>query len=788
MSRRIKEMSLEKIVEIIGIPTDSKNFLEALKNIKDRKLYDETLEILRKPNGWKTLIKEDYRFDKAKFVLVTALEMQDKIKNSMMMSSEFYDRALVESYRIALENAKKLLEGEDVTVTDSDISTGRVVIKTNSSLDLIGEHQKRQHKIDRNRGRLERIRKDNPREYEQMIQNINPMDFMDLIMDDPNVGYRMISLIYANSLIKQGKLTMDEVLKGTDKYKKLANAMERKDYREEVERALYDYAEYLNIDKLLLTTISRKYVTSKSEDRDIEKMNEIKSYISTMLRYIEDSRVRISGETEGLLSDKNKTARISTIRLSDIRASMENYINGIDYSSKDTVDSIVERLLDGEMDISEFSKKEIHLILREYNKDVFMKKDERFTIAFLKAGELTRQEIKRLSEGEISNDLFLNLYMTGNMKKEDILNKYLQGEIRLEGIRKLRSELENKSELDDLVSEKDLVQAFLERKTEKERYRKLRSLYYELRIRNKRGEERKVIGEEIISQDDKTLDSLMELYKDNLITIENAIDWGGSDIAINLLKKRELTPNDTKRLYDEGIIKMEDLEDIVKDNRIKRVERLILINSTFTLPEEEDIRKRLIEKVDIEERAKSKGKKKRSGTEREEASEEDKKKTTKRSEERITDPAARWNLFRTIDSEYTDEITTDGYLKKIMPNENIVVIEPLYKSDKEVTIYASGAATFFIDRDIFEEVEDRIISPKNKVNVGFLNELYSQGDAFKITHTTSTERRKTQTWEKKVRRYFIDNSTRQRTETELQEIEEAVENISKSCRVINNGR
>lgn len=774
MSKKIKDMTLSEIINQIGMPLRKRTYLNILRDF--RKTQNKVIELLNKPDGIKQLIQDESILDKSKFVFAIALDLEKQITESMISRN---GEKVKDETKKKLEIAKKMLKDEDVTISDGIAIKGRISVVTKSSLDFLGKSKERDKKKQKTIDRLNKIKTENPETYEEMIRNICTMDFMDFIINNREIGFRLISKIYGNVLIDQEKITIQDILNGTSKYLNLAKEMKPHEATKEIEKSLYDFAEYLNVDKLILITILRKYSNAKTTTRDIETMNEIKQYINILSQYIEDRRVSIYGETEDILGDKILISKESPITLKTVNESMKNYVNGIDYGKGAVVDEVIKGLMNGSLNLDEFSDEEINIILMQHKKREFIERDERFTIRFIQMGILSKKEIEEIKQGIISEEVLINLYKSEQLSKEEILAKYLNNEIKLQGIRKLRDELEDEKELNDLVQPDCLVKTFFQRDSDNEKYQKLKNLFYELRIRNKTLEERNEVGNSIIEQDDNMLEkqNLINLYTDRLITIDNAIDWGGENIAIELLKSSKLVYEDARRLYDNEILKIENFENIIRNPSIKLVKKLSFVNGVFSRSEDEEIRKKLLKKIQLEKAEKNKNKNK--GKRNNKQKKDPKDNNSKEDNRRITDPAARWGLYRTIDPDYTEDVTRDGYLIKEMPSVNTVAIEPLYRSDDDITNYAIDAATFFVDRDKYLENRSNIITERNKVNVGFLNEIYSKGDCFKITHTT-----KGKTWARKVQRYFLDIVGIQRTPEELDAIDEAAKAVDESCRSI----
>lgn len=761
---KLDKMNIRRIIEKVGIPSDKMNLAYAVKGLRDnRELYNETIQLIAEAQNKKEIIEiisDSKRVDKGKLVLAIAMELEYKITENGKGTKNLDQ----EVFKTRLKTIKQLLEDSDISISDSAPHKGKMKVFVQSSLDLVGKRDQREKKKQKTVEKLNKIKNEHPEVYNEILKNITPDCFLNGMIDDEDIAIRVNSMIIGNSIIEKGIATVDEVRSNLLSFTEL---IKREDTEKEMERALFEYAEFIDTDKLLLMAMTRRIAKVEDSTRDIEKMNEIKQFVNILSTYIDNKNKNIKGNSNGVeLKD--------TVNLKYIERSLKGYINGIFYGNPEIMQEVVEGLIKGNSNLDDYSDAEIDKILNSCKRYVLENAGESLVIQLLNRGKLEEKDIKNIKQKELSEEMFINLYTTGNLSKEEILDKYKSEEISLKSIRNLRGHLEDKNELNDLVTIDSLTQTFLQKGSANKEYERIKDLFYELRLRERTEEERNEIGDEIISQNEELVENqnLIQLYKERLITLDNAVGWGGRNIALTLFQSGELSYKDTRMLYEKQELTKENLKTFLRKTNIPVVKKASLLNGVFSAKEDDDIRKELLGEIKIDKRQSNSGKNRKGAQKSFKNPDDDLNKKTQKTKKRITDPAARWNLYNIIDSNYTEDITRDGFLVKDMQDSATVVIEPLYKNDKDFTEYARDTAGFFIDREKYQKYKDKIINEKNRVDISFLNELASNNEAVKITHTTRGK-----TYPKKVARYFLDDVGIQRTHEELAQIEQAAKEV-----------
>lgn len=759
MSKELQRMTIKDIFKEFGLPVEKDSILQSLKDVKKMKVYKNLNEVLKMGNTEQiieSVAELEDEIDKAKLVFVIGMHIEKQLEkaSNILIRTKLQERN---------EKIKELLSGEEVFI--SEIYHGgekRIKLNVISSSEFYGL-PKQTTKKENVKQKLEELKEKNTDVYQMMINNITPEDFMNFGVVDKNIGNRIYTIIRGNTILQNEEIGIEEILRNAVPDK----IYEESDTRKEIENALFEYSEFINLDEIILVALANQLNKLQSSKRDIEEMNKVKKFATVLEKYMEKRDSAIYGDMD------------KKIDFGYIKEIMKTYINGIFYGKKEIRSRITESLITGTSNLDDYSDREVRYLLGLYPKGIFTNHDnEELVIKLFSRGFLSYQEIQDIKEKDFSDEMLIALYKSKKLTKQEVIDRYLDNKLELESIRNLRESLEDKSQLNDLVSVEGLVDAFKNRNTDPEKYEKLKELMYELRIRKNTEQEKKELGEEIIEQDEELLENhnLIELYKDRLITIDNAVDWGGQDIAITLLKNGEISYKDARRLYEDDMLDINTFKDVLKDSNITLVKKLSLVNGTFSRENDESIRQELVKIIEIENA-------RRNGQQtRKKISNSTQNIQTGRSKVRVTDPAKRWELYRVIDPDYREDVTNDGYLIKDMPNVLTVAIEPLYKSNSNITQYASNAASFFLDRDIYLREKANIITPSNKIDVGYLNQLSSSNkDVVKITHTT---RGTNKTWAKKVSRYFLDYRQIQRTSEELEKIEQAVKTVDESCREI----
>lgn len=487
-------------------------------------------------------------------------------------------------------------------------------------------------------------------------------------------------------------------------------------------------------------------------------------------------KVSLKGINENEKQDKISNSIIS---LKEIRRELnKSKYKGTRYTIKDEEEneiiSITEedlkRFLEKCTDSKYISPEQIKQIHENIRKGILPEDSQELVIAEVEKEDVfgivqnyKKSENKEEKERMLKSAEILLNYLKQNKKinNEEIIEAYINGDLNIELI-----ELIDTTELPTKYFNEKLVNifgenVFLNNEETNAKAKRFGELYAILKEKKQVDittdaiveKLSKVFGEEFISG------IIDDLYKMKIVNVKEALQWLGGEFITEQYKQEKLKPVEIRNLYDNGIIKHDELISMIKlleDN----TQKFMVISSLFPEQESIKIRQELSEKCLnlVSERKEKKGI-------RREENEYDKRKEYNKY---VTDPVARFMLFALLDKNYSFKLTLDGHAIIHMPNYEKVIIEKML--DKNGRPYY-GAATYVLDEDFFEKNRNMLIN-ENKIRRSKLIENLSSNHVKKVIHLEKG-------WGKGIEKVFgINEETK--TEEELNQIEEAIKAVEES--------
>lgn len=363
-----------------------------------------------------------------------------------------------------------------------------------------------------------------------------------------------------------------------------------------------------------------------------------------------------------------------------------------------------------------------------------------------------------------ANALIKYLLRNSNIKEENIIDLYVEGNTNLKLIESMDLEIP-KEYFDNRFMElfgEDVYFDTKESNTKLKRYANLYSVLREKKQIDTTTDDLVVklsgmFGEEFIPN------IMGELYKTGIADIEEAMQWLGGEFIATQYKQEVLQPVEIREMYNKGKINLQELAGMIsllEDN----TEKFMVISSLFPEAESIEIRQELFKKcLELGDSLKEDDK----GTKRKKG-----KKSDNKYDQYITDPGERFKAAQLLDKEYSLKMTSDGHAIMHLPNLQTVWIEKML--DKDGNPYY-GAASYFVNEEYFEKNED-IILVEDKVKRRKLSQNSESKSIEKLIHSPTG-------WVKGVKRILkINEETR--TPEELQEIENAMKSVKESRRKI----
>ena len=357
-------------------------------------------------------------------------------------------------------------------------------------------------------------------------------------------------------------------------------------------------------------------------------------------------------------------------------------------------------------------------------------------------GTVEKQE-QLLNYGVLSSETYAILASKGIVKTDDFMQMYQKNCINLDMIKQLQ---EKGISFDNIDVEPYLIESFMRTREQENpdntELNKYASLYKTIKLKglSERGKQKTAdeflmeIGERIENdieagkqKKDFEAQDRKRLYELGVIPIDIIIPWADKKEIIELLKSDGLVPRDVRKLYREGDITIQDIEDIIASRENDFSANIHLINIIFSNASDSEVRKELLKKV------KGLSTTIKSSKNTDEKS-KDKEKNIQGNDDGEVEPgegefrylfdtAVRYNAW--IESDKDAKLTKlkDGHVLIELPNHKggLVILEQLYrwKRNKEThkmeLIDNYGARGYVLTEGEYEANQSRFITKDNRV-------------------------------------------------------------------------
>lgn len=774
-------VEFKNLIKQIGIPGNWNDLRATYRYNVDEKSYrafeEEMLNHRRSSGsfeGYVNLISKHIDvFDKDLYVFRIArlLSAEVDTEKSVFYKGNLESRVLLDLPKVnrqqALQNAKKALKKIDVI----DIEMSKKRLDTYSSQEFIGNKNFFEKKKEKSAAAIQRI--EEVIGFENLLSYIRPTDLIQCCRY-PNLGNALaIKIIESGIELNNGqdeKVTIEDRFLDSEEAKKKAEASngQAKAFKWEVFYAMvkkYDY--YMDVDKVLLlanAVFYNKY-GDKLDNFTEEEARELKEFTEKIGTLLENKKVAIeSPRFNRIISYTDIDEWVKTLN--------KHYIGGKFYTDNEIL-ALANDIVNGRTDVSVLSKEVFDEVMQFTTEEIgYIIESSPESLQFLLENgyidENTALEAIDKQEEVLPKEL-IYAYQQSLLTNEKIAELLDKQVITFEDIYVLKeNEVEDKP-IDTVVSNKKLIELYFDKDRIQE-FEEYRRLYKLLKLEGKSLQEQKENADLLIEESMDLLeeDKMYDLYHMGLIPVDTAIEFVGQEALIKAFASGELKPNDSKRLYDEGVITIQMIREVLKDRGIDDGQKLVLIYSTF--PDREDVKTRakLLDYLnDASDNFKgpTKGQRKKK---------EPEKNTTFIPQNKfVTDPCSRWKLISALDKEYSQEYLEDGHLITYLSNEEKYIIEKLFDKHRRP---AYGAATYILDERTFKENRDKIIQ-ENKINKNELVALRKQESSSvkKIIHSG---------WGNAILKYFDVKESKKYTKEQCRVIQGLVEEVEESRRPI----
>ena len=471
--------------------------------------------------------------------------------------------------------------------------------------------------------------------------------------------------------------------------------------------------------------------------------------------------------------------------LQEKRQKYQNLIklhNALKMQDKDDIVLLLEDELSDEMLTNLYCDHVISMnVLESYG-------EKELVIETFHQGKLHEKDMKKviigypipLEEGQI-----YQYYQQGILMPRDILDLYINDRINLDTIKQINEKLPEEQKINFEVKEEELAHLYQASKREKNRkktnldkilkYKRYSLLYQTLKRANLEESEKLASDKKILEHIHNVgPEDIMELYKDNLLTLETVLQYGGNDLVKKIILQGDLRTNDA-RTYFETEKENASIEEILQNPDMDETEKLILIYTTYG----DNIQKRekLVEDYMSAYATDIKGEKTTTRNKKEQEKNTGKKNTT-------TDPYERWKLLALLDKNYSRKYV-GGYLIVKLHNTQKAIIEKLYGKKYGEVEPGYNASTFGLAIEEYEKLEQELIKGK-RFDIKKLRDIARKHPEIitKVTHHSASYDRngnEKNSWVKRLLKYVCDEEPEKvYSDEEIAQINECSKAIEKS--------
>jgi len=585
---KLNDMSLKEIIEQIDLLLKENDILFFSTSEAAIKEFQEKFKgrTIRKDVLEKFLIDNEENIDKEKFVLLVALNYVEAIqelesqKASLSQNVFQSDDAFVrlanikvkmQGYQEKLANARKI--GKDIKkhITayyyDKDQGRGRIYVLDPKEI-IDGKKINRAKSVKR----FDKIDKffmlDGAEDNLGLEYVIQCMLLSDLrhIFPDENFGENIRTMILENEAVKNGTKTRQQLeeLKKADtlnEYEDVIYSMYSQDILPNVKETLREYAQYIDLDKLLLICAYR-FNEWLEEGTDTNNALIMKDILNGILNNIEDKKAKFVGNLEIKKEDDYEIKQVE-YGVQDIKKCLGRFgKNG--YIKSKEIEEYREKVFGSEISLLELPKgaDEVVFTPSELEQIAILSEDNLLFVAHKLEWEAEKivNSIKII--GNCRPGVLRIFIENKKIASEELIQLYEMGIISDEVVRGFEDIVDLSTSI-NFCKLNEYYNSLKQNPKDEEledRYNKFVNLYKTVLLTNKSEEEIReasefAIQEIIENYEGKEYDrAIEEYYRNGIIMLDSIVEWSDEELII--------------QLHTEGIISLEDIEEVAKKKKI----------------------------------------------------------------------------------------------------------------------------------------------------------------------------------------------------------------------------
>ncbi len=373
---------------------------------------------------------------------------------------------------------------------------------------------------------------------EYVLQSMLLTDLFNVFPEE-ELGNEIRTMILENQAIEKGIKTREEIeklknLELYEEYAELIDGIEFEGLLPYIKNTLREYAQYIDLDKLLLTSAYRFYEALENEKLTPKMYLGIREILQGIASNIKSVNAQISCQ----LQDKvNRTYELKpvTYSIKDLRECISHFV-GDTYLSSKQIQEYREQVYSGEFNLLDIPSEYIDIIF-------------------------SSSELNKLSTSSSENLIYV--FQKQDWDTSRIIELYEADSISLEVLKQIKEHIDLSGSIDfeRLNAYYKLSKENPENEEASIKYTKYLSLYKELFINDKEEQEINLASSQVMEMLVENLngqeydEAVKEYLKNGLLTIETVTEWN----------------NDTfiTQLFNEGLISLEDMQQLVKEQKIQ---------------------------------------------------------------------------------------------------------------------------------------------------------------------------------------------------------------------------
>lgn len=536
------------------------------------------------------LLKNESKIDKSKLLLLIINNYEKYIEyltNEMYKYSNndtkmLYYLKQIKICKNILNEAIKLSKGmNDVIGTYCyDNTTGLFKVNVLDSREMVdgkkinsSKKLQRYEEINTNSKFNEFSKRNENDEYEGMEWLMQAVLLTDLYEVFPNTqfGDCIRTMLLENTLLKQKVVTRQELNKlkageqeAYDKF--IEDNLDNTQLLKDVSKAIRDYIEYVDMDKLIMICAYRFIDGTEHEDLEIYKLGMVKETLTEIVKFLNNDRTLLKCK----LQDQRDSYNLKDVKLSvqDIKDCIKQF-TGTSYLTKKDINSYRQQAKNNDINLCDIEEEKMDIIFSSKDlENIAILNDDNFIIVSKKLQWDREKIINKIEQkGNCTTGLLMQLINDGNILPKDIVQLYMNKIIDGEQIEKSKSHIDLTEEITPEKLERyyndSINQNTEKQKLEKEEdFRRYLELYKEVLIKGNK-QQLQLYANELMEKvvddysKDKRNDYIQKVetyYKEGIITIESLLEWDDEKII--------------SELYNDKLIDLEQIKELAKKQKI----------------------------------------------------------------------------------------------------------------------------------------------------------------------------------------------------------------------------